>query len=207
MVKTIYPQGHENTPIHSKHYLSYPIADGNSNMSSVKTYQNIDKEDEKSNFAISRMEDIYAKRNGKVDEPHRHDFYTVLLVKEAKGIHKVDFNCYELGMNQVYFVAPGQVHQVMEEDRSLGYAMTFSTDFLIQNSIPISFISDLNLFQNYGETPPLTISTEEFELVFSFSNEMYTLFQGEQNKKFLSIGSYLKLLLIQCSNHCGLEGH
>ena len=80
-------------------------------MSSVKTYQNIDKEDEKSNFAISRMEDIYAKRNGKVDEPHRHDFYTVLLVKEAKGIHKVE---PEGVVVQIQRVGHGVVLQLFE---------------------------------------------------------------------------------------------
>src|SRR5690554_4114374 len=98
-------------------------------MSTVKTYQEVNAEKESSNFGISKMEDIYTKRNGKVDEPHRHNFYTVLVVKKAKGVHKIDFNTYPLSNQQVFFVAPGQVHQVVETEKSLGYAMTFSSQF------------------------------------------------------------------------------
>lgn len=53
------------------------------------------------------MEDIYAKRNGKVDAPHRHNFFTVLII--AEGQHKIDFNTYELGSQHVFFVSPGHV--------------------------------------------------------------------------------------------------
>lgn len=53
------------------------------------------------------MEDIYSIRNGKVDEPHRHNYYTVLIINKAKGLHKIDFNTYELANKQIFFVAPG----------------------------------------------------------------------------------------------------
>ena len=84
-------------------------------MNSVKTYNKINKNDEKLNFSISKMEDIYDSRQGATDEPHRHDYYTVLIVKKANGIHKIDFESYELMDSQVYFVSPGQVHQVIEK--------------------------------------------------------------------------------------------
>ena len=59
------------------------------------------------------MEDIYVKRSGQTDEPHRHNYFTVLIIKQAKGLHKIDFNSYELAQQQIFFVAPGQVHQVI----------------------------------------------------------------------------------------------
>lgn len=174
-------------------------------MNYVKTYQTIDKNDAKLNFHISRMEDIYEKRQGATDEPHRHDFYTVLVVKQAKGIHIIDFQNYELEKNQIYFVSPGQVHQVIEDEKSFGYAMTFSTDFLVENSIPLSFISDLNLFRNYSHTPPLEPEQEAFDKMLHFTQEIFQLYQSEQSNKFLSIGAYVKLLLIQCSNSCTID--
>lgn len=174
-------------------------------MSSVKTYQSINKSDKSLHFSISKMEDIYDKRKGAIDEPHRHNFYTVLIIRQAKGFHKIDFNSYQLSSYQLYFVAPGQVHQVIEEEQTKGIAMTFSTDFLVQNSIPISFISDLNLFQNYGETPPLTSSQQQFESIENLAKEIFQLYKSNQNKKLLSIGAYLKILLIQCSNICTIE--
>ena len=95
-------------------------------MDSLKTYQKVNQQDEKLNFGISRMEDIYTKRAGRVDEPHRHDFYTVMIVEKAFGEHKLDFNSYELGASQVFFVSPGQVHQVIENEKSKGFVITFS---------------------------------------------------------------------------------
>ena len=45
-------------------------------MKSVKTYKNVNKRDEKLSFGISKMEEIFERRNGKQDDPHRHDFFT-----------------------------------------------------------------------------------------------------------------------------------
>lgn len=174
-------------------------------MDSVKTYHNISKEDNLLNFGISKMEDIYQKRKGQVDDPHRHDFYTVLIIEKAKGQHKIDFNSYDLGANQIFFVSPGQVHQVIEKQSSVGYVMTFSVDFLIYNSIPLNFISDLNLFNSYDQSPPLAPNELIFEKVIDYCKEIYALFTSDQKNKLLSIGALLKLVLIQCSNSCTLH--
>ena len=174
-------------------------------MNIVKTYQNVNNKIDSISFGISKMEEIYTKRNGRVDEPHRHNYYTVLIVNKAKGQHKIDFNSYELSNKQIFFVAPGQVHQVIEEEQSFGFAMTFSNQFLIENSIQLSFIESLNLFQNYGQNPPLIPSENQFEAIEGFSNQIFTLFNSDANMKFLSIGAFLKLLLIECNNICSIN--
>lgn len=175
-------------------------------MNSVKTYQKVYSENEgNASFGIFRMEDIYTEQNGKADEPHRHNYYTVLVVNRAKGLHKIDFNTYELSNKQVFFVAPGQVHQVIESEKSIGFAMTFSNQFLVQNSIPLSFIDSLNLFQNYGQSPPLLPSEQQFEAIEHYANQIYDLFTSDAQMKCLSIGSFLKLLLIACNNICAIN--
>lgn len=174
-------------------------------MDIVKTYKKVNIEKENASFGISRMEDIYTKRNGKVDEPHRHNYYTVLIVNKAKGIHKIDFNSYKLSNKQIFFVAPGQVHQVIETEQSFGFAMIFSNQFLVENSIPISFIESLNLFHNYGQSPPLSPIEEQFDIIEGFTKNIYKLFNSDATMKSLSIGSFLKLLLIECNNICAIN--
>lgn len=174
-------------------------------MNTVKTYQKVNSEIDSVSFGISKMEDIYTKRNGKIDEPHRHNYYTVLIINKAKGQHKIDFNSYKLSNKQIYFVAPEQVHQVIEKEKSFGFAMTFSNQFLIENSIRLSFIESLNLFQNYGQNPPLIPTDKQFTIIEQFSNHIYNLFNSEANMKFLSIGAFLKLLLIECNNICAIN--
>lgn len=174
-------------------------------MEKVKSYKKINSEAEHLNFAISRMQDIYMKRNGETDEPHRHDYFTILIVEKAKGIHKIDFNTYELGVHQVFFVAPGQVHQVIESVKSYGYAMTFSNQFLVENTIPLAFIESLNLFQNYGHSPPLLPQEEQFNSILFFAEKIFELVSKDLVMKNLSIGAYLKLLLIECNNICSIN--
>lgn len=174
-------------------------------MNTVKTYQKVNSEKENVSFGISKMEDIYIKRNGAVDEPHRHNYYTVLIINEAEGLHKIDFNTYELSNKQIFFVAPGQVHQVIETEKSLGFAMTFSNQFLVENSIPLAFIDSLNLFQNYGQSPPLLPIKEQFDAIENFTNQIFALFTSGAKMKNLSIGAFLKLLLIECNNICAIN--
>lgn len=174
-------------------------------MNAVKTYQKVDAEAEHKSFGISKMEDIYTKRNGAVDEPHRHNFYTVLVVRKAAGWHKIDFNTYDLAEQQIFLVAPGQVHQVIETQKSIGFAMTFSDQFLIENAIPISFIDSLNLFQNYGQSPPLTPTSEQFETIEAYTQNIFRLFHSDAKMKNQSIGAFLKLLLIECNNVCSIN--
>ncbi len=174
-------------------------------MDTVKIYKNVNSEHGDMNFGISKMEDIYTKRLGKSDEPHRHNFYTVLIINNAKGQHKIDFNTYELSNNQIFFVSPGQIHQIIESEKSIGFTITFSTQFLIRNSIPFSFISSLNLFQNYGQNPPLIPTETQFQVIENFARNMFSLFNGNSNMKHLSIGAFLKLLLIECNNICSIN--
>ena len=172
----------------------------------IKTYTNVHKEDDSLSFGISRMEEIYRDRNGVVDAPHRHDYYTVLLVREARGRHIVDFKEYPLRGKQVYFISPGQVHQVIEERMSYGYSMVFSYHFLVKNNIPLSFIEGLELFNDYGEAPPLKPNVLELKKLSVFCEEMIELYHKSNDiLRDRALGSYLQLFLIQCNSLCVME--
>ena len=58
---------------------------------SIKTYSHLHPSDHGLTFDLKRMEDIYAQREGRIDAPHRHSYYTVLLVGKGKGRHLIDF--------------------------------------------------------------------------------------------------------------------
>ncbi|SFB98045.1 AraC-type DNA-binding protein [Flexibacter flexilis DSM 6793] len=172
----------------------------------LKIYNSVHPTNENLTFGISRMEDIYDKRNGQPDVPHRHNYYTLLLTRFANGRHLVDFNEYPLQSHCAYFVAPGQVHQVIEHEKSLGYAIVFSASFLAHNNIPIDFIENLNLFRDFGETPPLTLSETDMAITQHYANEMYQI-HHQPHFKFRSeaLGALIKLLLVRCHNACSLD--
>lgn len=173
-------------------------------MDSIKTYYQVNRRNPHKNFGISRMEDIYAQHQGKVDAPHRHDYFTVLLTKQAKGKHFIDFFEYELTGSQVYFISPGQVHQLIEQEASEGYSMVFSEQFLVENHIPLRFIEDLNLFRDYGQSPPLSLQAPTAKKLQSYCKEMCFYYSSQEKFKEKALSALLELFLIHCNNICSL---
>ncbi|MFT4644517.1 MAG: AraC family transcriptional activator of pobA [Planctomycetota bacterium] len=171
-------------------------------MEDIKTYNQVNVGEDTLDFRISKMEDIYEKLKDLPDVPHRHDYFTVILTIKANGQHFIDFNEYALEANQVFFVSPGQVHNIVQKEKSFGYSLLFSKEFLINNNIPISFIEDLNLFNDFGYTPPLKVNEEQLKTLTSYCEEILTFYN--QNLKFReqAFGAILKLFLIQCNNIC-----
>lgn len=151
------------------------------------------------------MEEIFEEREGESDTPHRHDYYTIVFTLHAAGKHIIDFQEYQLDKHQVYFVSPGQVHQVIEHEKSYGYAIVFSPEFLIRSAIPESFIEDVNLFNEFGNSPPLPLNDAEVKNATQLAEEMIRIYSSDQKFKEQALGSYLKLFLIQCNNLCTLS--
>jgi AraC family transcriptional activator of pobA len=52
-------------------------------------------------------------RHFKVEYPHRHDFfYEVLYIKQGSGVYHIDFQDYHIKPETIFFVSPGQVHEI-----------------------------------------------------------------------------------------------
>ncbi|MDF1864663.1 MAG: helix-turn-helix transcriptional regulator [Saprospiraceae bacterium] len=173
-------------------------------MKKIKTYKAVHPEKHSLSFDIKKMETIYEKTKGQADEPHRHDYFIILFVKSAKGKHIIDFNEFDLADRQIWFISPGQVHQIIEEQKSYGSAITFSQQFMIENGIDKHFIDDLYLFQNFGFTPPLSLNIQAFENISSLINNIWKDVHSDKKFKYQAIGAWLKLALIECYSLCEL---
>ena len=173
-------------------------------MKNIKTYKAVLPDNNAISFDIKRMENIYEKAEGEADAPHRHDYYVVLLVKNAKGKHIIDFNEFDLRDHQIYFISPGQVHQIKEAEKSFGFAITFSPQFMMENGIERRFIEDLYLFHDFGYAPPLSLNEEELNDLISIAENMLESVHSDDKFRYQSVGAWLKLLLIRCHNICAL---
>lgn len=158
----------------------------------------------RTDFNLQRMEDIFDQFGGQPDVPHRHAYYTILLIKIATGTHTVDYRAHRLGEKQVHFISPGQVHQVDTPQKPEGWVITFSGEFLAENNIQESFISNINLFKPYSDHPPLRLDDVSFEKLARITNEMETVLTLPHYRN-RAIGSLLQLFLIYCSNCCNLN--
>jgi len=173
-------------------------------MEKVKTYHKVQQGDKSTTIRVAELSEAYHKNNGKPDKPHRHDFYTVLMVEKSQGEHIIDFKSYPLGERQVFFIAPDQVHQIIDTAPPKGFAVLFSRAFLAANNIQEAFIRDMNLFHDFGYAPPIELSEVAMTKVCRYASDMLQL----QNKPVAyideALGALLKLILIQCHNACTL---
>lgn len=173
-------------------------------MKDIKTFNKVDRLNTSISFSISRLEDNYELRQSKPNLPHRHGFYTVILPIKVKGQHNIDFKSYNFENSVVFFVGPGQVHQIIEEEKSYGFSMVFSPQFLISNNISSSFIEDLNLFNNYGDASPMVLNENQRKKLIHYCEEMIDYDLSTIKFKNQAIGASLKLFLIQCNNICSI---
>ena len=157
---------------------------------------------EHSSFVMKTMEEIDLLMGGIADNPHRHNYFTIIWPIIASGKHVIDFKEYPILPNHIFFVSPGQVHQIITNPHPTGYVILFTAEFLERNSIRNDFISNLRLFQKSNETPPLRLSPQLVRTLRPFADQMLSTFKIKREMHLETIGAYLKLFLIECNLIC-----
>jgi AraC family transcriptional regulator, transcriptional activator of pobA len=155
-------------------------------------------------FVISRIEEIDPELLRTENDPHRHNFYTLLWTFSGSGKHIIDFREYPIEADQIFFVSPEQVHQVLPEKGNTGVVIRFTCDFLQKHSIHEDFISNLRLFRTMDETPPLPVPDKMRNKLALFTDNILEAFQSSADLRYEAIGAYLKLFLIECNTSCSL---
>ncbi len=79
-------------------------------------------------FKIRRVEDIIGEKD-LVHNLHRHDFFFILSLKNGQGNHEIDFVSHTVQDQSIFFLRPGQVHQLFLKVGSTGYLLEFNHKF------------------------------------------------------------------------------
>lgn len=92
----------------------------------ISTFQK--EPDFSESFSIRDLHDLLAGKD-MIQELHRHDFFYILALKKGTGNHEIDFVPYTACDNSVFFMRPGQVHQLVLKAGSTGYLLQFRDEF------------------------------------------------------------------------------
>ena len=171
----------------------------------IKTHSITDSSVDNVTFTLKKMEDVYRKTNGAPDIPHRHDYYTIIFIERGQGTHFIDFTEYEIADRSIFFIMPGQMHQVILTSEPTGWIITFTEEFLIANSIPDKMINDIYLFNDYGQSPPLPINENDMPVYKNLILQMAHFEKSLETYTQEAVGSLVKVFLIQGNNHCSLR--
>lgn len=148
---------------------------------------------------VRTMEQLHQASNGLPDEPHRHNYYTVICCDNATGYHAIDFNTYTFGQKQLHFVSPGQVHQVHTTTPPKGIVVVFTDAFLTQHSIRKSLISNYKLFNDCSDSSPIQVPEENWQAIQNAANNLQQTYTQSSTFHADKLGALLKLFLIECA--------
>lgn len=100
--------------------------------------------------------------NGNLDsELHSHQFYLILWIKKGSGIHSINFKDYPLKDNQIFFLAPGDVHKGSYMNGKIEQiGIPFRDELLKLLPFNIADWIRLEIFNNIGDSPNAIIDTD-----------------------------------------------
>lgn len=171
----------------------------------IRTYTLSEFEESNSSFSIKKLEDLYRMKHGESDIPHRHDYYTIIFFEKGEGTHIVDFTEYKIEDNTIYFIVPGQMHQVIPTSEPKGWTMKFTDEFLISNSISDKLINGIYLFNEFGQSPPLSINEIQKSVYLNIISQIDYFSESLESYTQEAVGALMKLFFIQSNNHCSLQ--
>jgi len=79
-------------------------------------------------FSIRKISQLLAGKD-MLQELHRHDFFYLLALEKGAGVHEIDFTSFPVCNHSIFFMQPGQVHQLTLKAGSTGYLVQFNPDF------------------------------------------------------------------------------
>lgn len=146
-------------------------------------------------FAIKLMSEIEDAHDGKIEPPHRHNFYALIWLLSGEGQHVIDFIDHELAENQIYFLAPGQVHQLLTKSKPQGWVILFTRDFVQQQGWAWNTVEQLGLFDACQQLPPLVLNMEQASELDPLFKTINQEFLGKAIDRDAILASYLRIVL------------
>ncbi|MBC7390154.1 MAG: helix-turn-helix domain-containing protein [Opitutaceae bacterium] len=140
-------------------------------------------------------------RNFKVTYPHRHDdFYEILYITNGTGYYTIDLYPFEIFPGAVFFLSPGQVHELVLSDDIKGYIFLFSSTFYHFNKSNPFKIFELPFFYTISPNSPHLILKSDIQknLVSDLFLKAISESENELIEKDDAIRALLDLILISC---------
>lgn len=107
---------------------------------------------QKTPLAIHHLEELLRNDIYIPKKPHRHSFYQVLFIEKGNGIHRIDFEDHLISSPIIYFLSPGQVHDLVFDDKNTtGILINFSEDFFNSFLLKTNYLEDFYFFNKNGK--------------------------------------------------------
>lgn len=138
--------------------------------------------------------------------PHRHDYFEFFLFTEGGGEHFIDFTAYEIKINSVHLVFPGQIH-LLKRKGAKGLIVLCTREYM--DSLNNAFYT--SLFQNNFTNPAILFGEEGFKSQLQTAFLLKKELQQPAKLSAELVAAYMSILLTHCirnfSTQLPVESH
>lgn len=142
----------------------------------------------------------HIKHHHIVSEPHKHDFYLIVLFTKGSGTHEIDFNTYDIKPGTVFLMRPGQMHHWILTKDIDGYVF-FHTGNFYDKGFTLLSILDYPFFNSTHNPPMVILKKKTFEELEKFFKLIVEEYQSNELMKYEKIHSLISLVYIELSRH------
>ncbi|HVK46280.1 MAG TPA: helix-turn-helix transcriptional regulator [Pseudobacter sp.] len=93
--------------------------------------------------------------------PHKHSFYHLVYFTEVSGSHSIDFINFPAEPGQIYFMTPGQVHAWHFKNKTEGYIINFSDNYIHSLLMNARYLDQFSFFSGNAAEQVVQIPARE----------------------------------------------
>ena len=142
-------------------------------------------------FRIRRIDDVLAGQD-MIQDLHRHDFFFILALERGNGKHVIDFTPYKIENHSVFFMRPGQAHQLALKKNCRGYLIEFTADFYYAHDE-----ASKQQLRKASNKNHCRLSANNFKRLLSLLTEIYQEYNDRKEAYQEVIKSNLKIFFIE----------
>lgn len=131
----------------------------------------------------------------KVEIPHTHNYYLIMIITKGSGKHFIDFKDYPIHENAIYFLAPGQIHHMHRSLDTDGYDIIFEEHFFCSGITKNEILLQPPFFRNGLIIPYLTLDELNNEYILALFNRVKIEYQNQDAAKWEIIRGILNILI------------
>lgn len=121
--------------------------------------QNFECNNNKTDLYINTFKK-HLEANTFTETPHSHKFYLLALFTNGNGVHKIDFNSYNISKGSMFFIQPGQVHSWQLSNDIDGY-IVFCNQEVYNLYFSYKKIEEYVFYRSPSNIPELVLDDED----------------------------------------------
>lgn len=127
-------------------------------------------------------------------QPHKIDFFAILVITEGTAKHTVDFKQYTLKRNECLIISQSQVNYFDSKSKYKGHLLLFTADFLIAHLPHPVYFKIVNLFNYHISNPQYKLDKTIIKDINNLVNEF---FQQSNYFKINIVAALLSIALLK----------